>query len=437
MKNVLIISPRFPPVNAADHQRVRMALPYFREYGWEPTVLCVDAQFVEASQDPYLLNTIPDDISVESVPAISQALTRKIGFGGLSYRAKQTLNRRGQQLLDTKDFDLVYFSTTEFGVLPLAAKWKKKFQVPYIIDIQDPWVNDYYRNQGKHPPGGVLKHRITQSIASMQEPVTLKDAAAVTTVSAKYQTDLVAKYPFLDDTPFHVIPFGGPEYDFEILQNLDVDIPNKKSAATRDWVYIGRAGCDMQFSLRSFFCSVKKALDRELFPRDSIRLRMFGTDYATSGMRRKWSQEAAEEFGLTSLVDERPERIPYFETLQRLRHADAIFVPGSDDPGYTASKIYPYILAGRPLLTVFHKNSSVNEVIAHTKSGTAITFDENSTIESVAEETYRRWFLDKAYMRVPQTDWKQFAPYTARKMTERLTQIFDQVLVKHTYRVAS
>jgi hypothetical protein len=97
MKNVLIISPRFPPVNAADHQRVRMALPYFREYGWEPTVLCVDSRFVEASQDAYLLNTIPDDISVESVPAISQALTQKIGFGALSYRAKQTLNRRGKQ----------------------------------------------------------------------------------------------------------------------------------------------------------------------------------------------------------------------------------------------------------------------------------------------------------------------------------------------------
>ena len=120
-----------------------------------------------------------------------------------------------------------------------------------------------------------------------------------------------------------------------------------------------------------------------------------------------------------------------------MSHADAIFVPGSDDPGYTASKIYPYILARRPLLTIFHKNSSVNEVLNHTKSGTAITFDENSTVESVAEEADRRWFLDKAYMRVPQTDWKQFAPYTARKMTGRLTQIFDEALVKHTYRVAS
>ena len=57
MKNVLIISPRFPPLNAADHQRVRMALPYFREYDWEPTVLCVDAQFVEASQDLHKLQS--------------------------------------------------------------------------------------------------------------------------------------------------------------------------------------------------------------------------------------------------------------------------------------------------------------------------------------------------------------------------------------------
>ena len=30
---VLAISPRFPPTNAPDHQRLRMALPYFEEAG--------------------------------------------------------------------------------------------------------------------------------------------------------------------------------------------------------------------------------------------------------------------------------------------------------------------------------------------------------------------------------------------------------------------
>jgi hypothetical protein len=437
MKKVLVISPRFPPVNAADHQRVRMALPYFREYGWKPTVLCVDARFVEAPQDPYLLQTIPEEISVESVPATSQALTRKIGFGGLSWRAKQPLNRRGQQLLTNKKFDLIYFSTTEFGVLPLATQWKKKFRVPYVLDIQDPWVNDYYRNHQQRPPGGKLKHRLTQTIASWQEPATLRHAAAITTVSPHYETDLVAKYPFLDSVPFHVIPFGGPEHDFESLKKFDLQISSDKPTDTQEWLYIGRAGCDMQFSLRAFFCSVKKALAAGLVQSNSLRIQLFGTDYAAAGAGKNWSQQAADEFGLATLVKETPDRIPYFETLQRLTRADALFVPGSDDPGYTASKIYPYILAKRPLLTLFHKQSSVNEVINNTKSGTAITFDNRSTIESVAEETYQRWFLPKAYSRVPQTDWQQFAPYTACAMTSQLVNVFDRVLSNRTFRIAS
>ena len=157
MKNVLIVSPRFPPVNAADHQRVRMALPHLRKNGWEPTILCVSPQFIEGSQDPYLLDTVPTDICVESVSAIPQSLSRKFGFGGLTWRAKRSVNRRGHHILRKKKFDLIYFSTSEFGVLPLATEWKRKFGIPYILDIQDPWVNDYYRNQGKRPPGGTLK----------------------------------------------------------------------------------------------------------------------------------------------------------------------------------------------------------------------------------------------------------------------------------------
>jgi hypothetical protein len=33
VKTVLIVSPHFPPVNAPDHQRVCMALPYLEQFG--------------------------------------------------------------------------------------------------------------------------------------------------------------------------------------------------------------------------------------------------------------------------------------------------------------------------------------------------------------------------------------------------------------------
>jgi hypothetical protein len=35
MKRVLVVTPRFPPVNAPDHQRARLMLPFLREFGWE------------------------------------------------------------------------------------------------------------------------------------------------------------------------------------------------------------------------------------------------------------------------------------------------------------------------------------------------------------------------------------------------------------------
>ena len=54
MKNVLIISPHFPPVNAPDMQRVRMALPYLKENDWNPIVVAVDEKYVEGFRDTLL-----------------------------------------------------------------------------------------------------------------------------------------------------------------------------------------------------------------------------------------------------------------------------------------------------------------------------------------------------------------------------------------------
>ena len=61
MKIVLITSPCFPPVNAAEHQRVRTALPSLHDNDWHPAILCVDPNFVELLEDSYLLQTTATD----------------------------------------------------------------------------------------------------------------------------------------------------------------------------------------------------------------------------------------------------------------------------------------------------------------------------------------------------------------------------------------
>ena len=129
MKKILIISPNFPPVNAADMHRVRQSLAYFREMGWQATVVAVEPRFVEMSEDPLLLSTIPENSGVIRIKAFNPKFTRKIGLGSLGYRSLWFYLKTCNKLIRKERFDLVYFSTTAFPVMILGRYWKRKFGI--------------------------------------------------------------------------------------------------------------------------------------------------------------------------------------------------------------------------------------------------------------------------------------------------------------------
>ena len=59
-------------------QRIRTSLPYYRQLGWEPVVICVDDMYAEGFRDTLLNETIPPEIEVHKVRAFPLKLTRKI-----------------------------------------------------------------------------------------------------------------------------------------------------------------------------------------------------------------------------------------------------------------------------------------------------------------------------------------------------------------------
>ncbi|MCX6953950.1 MAG: hypothetical protein NTV51_17520, partial [Verrucomicrobia bacterium] len=157
MRRILIVSPHFPPTNAPDHQRVRMSLPFYRAHGWDPVVLAVDAAQVENAWEPLLAATLPADVPVHRVTAWSARWSRRLGLGNLAYRGWFSLRNTGDRLLAESPFDLVYFSTTQFVATALGSRWLKKFGVPFVVDLQDPWRTDYYERAGSPPPPGGWK----------------------------------------------------------------------------------------------------------------------------------------------------------------------------------------------------------------------------------------------------------------------------------------
>lgn len=432
---VLIISPHFPPINAADHQRVRMSLPYLQQFGWEPTVLTVDPHYINGVYDPLLTETVPKTTKIVSTPALPIQLTQLFGLGTLGWRSLPYLAKAGNQLLTSHRFDLIYFSTTAFPVFSLAAPWYKKFHIPYVIDFQDPWLSDYHKKTGTPPPGGRLKYGLNQHFARIQEPKALRHVSHIISVSPKYPQVLCDRYPWLKPEQCSELPFGAPQADFDLLPSLSVKqkIFDPKDGF-RHWVYVGRGGADMSVALRLIFSKIRQLRQDSSPLWHPTKLHFVGTSYAPAGRAKETIKPIAEEFGIADIVDEQTQRIPYFEAIKLLTDSNGILLIGSDDPSYTASKLYPCILARKPILAVFHQQSSVVNVLQQCNAGKAVTFKgaDHSAHTLSAMEAGVKWLLSLPSDYVPETNWSAFEPYTAKEMTRKQCEVFNRCITRNT-----
>jgi hypothetical protein len=429
MKRVLIISPHFPPVNSADMHRVRQSLPYFKEFGWEPVVMTVNEAYIEAySLDSLLMHTIPADIEVHKVKAFDVRYTRKIGLGSLSMRSYQFFKQTGDRLLKERKFDLIYFSTTAFHVMALGPRWKRKFGVPFILDIQDPWRSDFYLDKPKHerPP----KFFISYNIDKYLERKTVPFANGIISVSQGYCDTFLQRYPVLKPHQFQVISFGASPFDFEVMEKNVKKVEGAKLQNGKiNIVYVGRGGHDLQFAINIIFGAFSKGLQeqQELFSR--VHLWFIGTSYAPPGTGSQTIKPVAEKWGVGEFVSEVTDRMPYFDTLFLLKKADALLVPGSTDTSYTASKIYPYILAQKPLLGVFYETSSVVNVINETNAGQVIAFNHlkhtPDHYEQLCLAAFKKMLTGE---KLSQFNKIAFEPYLAKEKTKEQVDFFNKII---------
>lgn len=437
-----------------------MLLPYLQDTGTEAEVLCVDPNQVASPQDDWLAEGLPE-IPIHRAQALGLGCSFIPGLGTLTFRALNALKKAGDLLLGNKRFDLIYFSTTVFGIHILGPRWKKRFGTPYFMDYQDPWVSDYYNQHPEvTPPGGRIKYAIANWLSRKQEPKVLQHCSGITSVSTGYPDQLCNRYqgtriPACGTNEYDllqfstlkaeiaslVIPFPGDPLDLDTVSH---SLTIKQSIFTPNdglthWVYVGRGGEDMAFAVRSLFTSIRHLRKDSTFLREklaSLRMHFIGTSYAADGQGSKTIEPLAAEYGLEDIVFEHTDRIPYSEALRCLLDADALIVPGSDDPSYTASKIYPYLLAKKPLLAIFHENSSVTSLIRRVGGGHVVSFESNDSVDLVADKILKIPRF-KNLKPVPVVlDDNSFAPYSAKSQAHQLTGFFRHVLA-HKHRASN
>jgi len=408
--------------------RARLSVRHFRKFGWNPVVLKVAAKYCARESEELLLETLPKGVSIHSVVAFPVRISELIGIRDLALRAYPFILFKGAQIIRRCEIDLVYFSTTLFYSMTLGRIWKSLFGTPFVIDMQDPWGTEYRSTRWEVPPD--VKRKLARALHGALEPWTMRRVDGVVAVSEDYTRVLQKRYAWLSDKPSLVLPFGVDEKDFAVLRSQPQDNPffNPRDGHVHG-VYVGAAGPAMAHALKIVFSAFRKGLETnyDLFSR--IRLHFIGTDYAPRSLTKKSVEPLAQELGLSAYVNEHTLRIPYFQSLQMLKDADFFVIPGSDDPQYTASKVFTYIMLRKPLLAVFHENSSVVDIIRSTGGGSIVTFDSISTPEAHLKETFRVWrgILERLPFSTT-LDRHAFEPYTAFNTTKRQCELFDQIL---------
>ena len=378
MKRVLIVSPSFPPTSAADMHRVRTSLAFYREFGWEPHVLAIDPAAHGGLEERELLQTIPADIPITRCGAVAESLTRWAGIHTPALRALGHLFRSGAAIIRRDAIDLTYFSTTMFPVATLGRVWKARFGTPFIVDFQDPWKTDY---RGRGVVRGP-KASAARFLNARMEPFAMRKVDGITSVSAAYSDSLLKRYPWLRPEMCATIPFGASREDIDAAHRLAW---RNQFFDRRDGnvhgVSVGRGGKDLEAAAELLFAGASKY--QTSGSSQSIRLTFVGTDYANHNGRKSLAPAAAR-LGLET-VSEHPARVPYLHALRLLADAHFTVILGSDDASYSPSKVYPYLLTGRPFLAVIHHASPVVPVLQRSEAGVVITFGAGENREAVVQ----------------------------------------------------
>lgn len=429
MRKVLIVSPRFPPNSAPDLHRVRTSLPYYRYFGWEPTVLCITADSTGGVEDPLLAEGLPKDVEIVRVAAWSERKCRRFGFGHTDYRSWWPLYQAGEKLMKENHYDLVFFSTTAFPSFLMGPLWKKRYACRVVYDFQDPWYDASRSIYTKATaPGSWWKYRLGQEMARVFEKHVLKSADHVISVSEGYVKNLSALYPWLTADQFTVLPFGVATMDYCVVERQRVE----HGLFGRDknlvhWVYAGRGGTDMEPALAVFFQQLAALRSRE--PEFAVRLRVHfvGTNYGPPGRTRKLIEPLAIRYGVQGLVEEKVERIPYYQALSLYASADAILVIGSNSADYTASKFFNCVAAKKPVLALFHRSSMAAKLAPNFPNVAMAGFDADASEPEFAEAVAD----GIEWLRNPQFDPakidKELAPWSAEESTRGQCSIFSRV----------
>lgn len=162
MKKALIITPSFPPQSGPGVHRSRNLVKYLHHFGYEPIVITVSKESLvndKKNTDESLLEGLPENLKIYRTKSFS---TKKIA----SFLMKLRIFRlfwyfmypifwetsalwpifnysKAKNIIIKEKIDIIYTSSGPFSSMLLGYFLQKKFKLPWVADLRDPFTDAY------------------------------------------------------------------------------------------------------------------------------------------------------------------------------------------------------------------------------------------------------------------------------------------------------
>lgn len=302
--------------------------------------------------------------------------------------------RAGAQLIRACPFDIIYASATPYTALLVAARLSRLFDIPWVAEFRDLWMDNHYRHFGP----------IRKTLEGLLERRTLETASAFVTVSQTLADILKKKYP----KPTEVITNGFDPDDYELGLNPDPGAPVRI-------VYTGSI-----YQGKRDPSPLLEAIGKLSDERVNVKVDFYGERLALV-------RGLAEKYGCRENVQIYPS-VPYEESLRIQQKADVLLLLLWNDPrekGVFTGKVFEYMGARRPILVLGPEDNVASQTILERRAGTVL--NEPGAIA----RQLMNWIKTKREKgMVPPPPADSVKGFTREEQTERLGEFLESVIIE-------
>ena len=395
---VLIYSYYWPPSSAGAVWRFLKVSKYLPDYNWIPIIVTVDKGAYSAtdqkiakeipetlkvyktkSVDPYLIYNVLQGKKGKKLPeALSKSLDKNSLFQKLSLFIRGNFFipdpkigwipfavKKGKEIIKTYPIKAVITTGPPNSTHLIGQKIRKKFNIPWIMDLRDPWTSNYIVKEFMN------RSKIAEKIDKKLENKALKFADCITGISPGLLEEFSDRAKRTE-----TIYNGFDEEDFSDYE--------KKSQAIFTLSYIGSLKPNQ--NILALWNAIAELKEEIVDFRQNFKLQFIGNlNFQIINTIKEYGLE--EQLMLS-------EFIPHEEAIKKMQNTSLLLfiVPRAVyAKSITSGKIFEYMASRTPMLSLGPVDGDAAWILEKGKRDPIIDYDNKDEIKQKIKEKYIFW----------------------------------------------